>query len=115
VVYGATEFNVGNGYNTTTSIFTVPSGWGGYYSFNASFQQNTSAQSFITIYKNGSAVRKTGCPATGTLPQSFVLTVSAIQYLAVGDQILVNCFSNSAQTIPSVAITNFFQGQFLHS
>ena len=54
----AEEFDTDNAYNTSTQTFTVPSGKGGYYTFNAGVQMYSNGNSLrnvtIRLRKNGS-------------------------------------------------------------
>ena len=55
----AEEYDTDNAYNTSTQTFTVPSGKGGYYTFNAGVQMYSNGNSLRTVIirlrKNGSS------------------------------------------------------------
>ena len=55
----AEEYDTDNAYNTSTKTFTVPSGKGGYYTFNAGVQMYSNGNSLRTVIirlrKNGSS------------------------------------------------------------
>jgi hypothetical protein len=136
-VFGSVSFNVGNGYSTSTNTFTVPTGWSGYYNFNASlYLKNGDFTSFYGIAEF--KVLASGSPFSCTIGSGsgvfrhittdgsntrLLINGSAIFKLNQGDQvsvpvIFVGGAGNGLQPNFISQFTNYatyFQGNYMYS
>ena len=101
IAFNTEDYDIGSCYDTSNYRFTVPSGEGGYYLINAqihikSDDDGQHVESFIKLYKNGSATYYSYDNFSGTgntngnmLYNTQVINLSASDYIEVYGQINV--------------------------
>jgi hypothetical protein len=106
--FNTIDYQVGSNYSTTTGLFTVPAGWGGFYAITGacSIQGTTPTNSLTLIYKNGAQYKKgQQIGATSTSGSVF----SQILKLDVGDTISIYAFAASGASMTiNIGVENSF-------
>ena len=85
-VYTTTTINEGNGYNSTSGIFTAP--LGGFYSFSVQICSPTSRDGAFGIFVNGINIKPSPYGNDGTI---LCLTTDAVAILKKGDRVWTQC------------------------
>lgn len=120
VVYDATAFNTaGSAYNTSTGVFTVPSGAAGYYQVTVtgtiSITGTPNAGSYIGlgIIVNGTIYDFNAIPLTGQGGSIATPVCTAIVSLNAGDQVNAGAFQNTGTTQTFIGTVSYQTTMFI--
>jgi hypothetical protein len=112
VIFNAEKYDTASAYDTSTALFTVPSGQAGKYALGGMLYGGTSASRFILRMRLNNSSSLIFIDGEKTAPVSAF--ASTVVSLSVGDTVQIDAYQNSGGAInldySSTAEVNYFFG-----